>query len=265
MKRLIQRLNSILQIAVLALILCCVFPTPAYTSGYINEKLTPQQLLEDVDFYVKTLQETHINPFIHIPETEWRAQVDQIKSQITKQGTMTREDFWLIFAPLVSSLQDRHTVVVEPRFLLQNNTTRYLPVRTVYLNRKVVVTSSVADVQIAPGTVITSINHMNAEDVVRKLSHYAYGADKERMRFAGGWLWIGTSEVFGKPETFALTFSDGKSVEVKGWTLSEITEKERAIKTNLTKTGNVPLDLQFLEGNVAYVNASTFSYDLQKY
>ncbi|HEU4509539.1 MAG TPA: S41 family peptidase [Pyrinomonadaceae bacterium] len=253
-----QRLSSIL---LLALIVCCV-PAPASTSGYVNDKLTPEQLIEDVDFYVKTLQETHINPFVHVPEAEWRAQVDRIKSQITKQGAMTREDFWLIFAPLVSSLQDRHTVVVEPRFLLQNNTTKYLPVRTVYLNRKLVVTSSVADVQIAPGTVITSINHMNAEDVVRKLSQYTYGSDKERMRSAGAWLWIGASEVFGKPETFALTFSDGRSVELKGQTLSEIAEKERATKT---QTGNAPLDLQFLDGNVAYVNASTFSYDLQKY
>lgn len=261
---LIQRL-SVFQISVLALLVCCVSPAPTYTSSYINEKLTPQQLIEDVDFYVKTLKETHINPFIHISETEWRAQVDRIKSQITKQGAMTREDFWLIFAPLVSSLHDRHAVIVEPRFLLQNNTTRYLPVRTAYLNRKVVVTSSVADVQIAPGTVITSINKMNAEDVVRKLSHYTYGTAKERMRFAGGWLWIGTSEVFGKPETFALTFSDRRSVELKGRTLSEIAEKERAIKTNVTKTSNAPLDLQLLEGNVAYVNASTFSYDLQKY
>lgn len=265
MNMLMQRLLSIFQVAVLLFILGCVSATPAQTSAYSNEKLSPQQLIEDIDFYVKTLRETHINPFVYISENDWREHVDKLKAQITKQGAMSRDEFWLLFAPLVSSIQDAHTGVLEPRFLLRNNTTKYLPVRTAYVNGKVVVTSSVADVPIAPAIVITSINHVNVEDVVRKLSNYAYGTEKERMRFAGEWLGIGVSEVFGKPETFALTFSDGTKVDVKGMTLVEIALKERAAKINLTQTSNAPLELKILEGNVAYVNASTFGYDLQKY
>ena len=162
---------------VLVFLLCCT-SVPAHTSGYIDGRFTPQQLIEDVDFYVKTLEETHINPFIYVTEKEWRAHVDKIKSQITEQRAMTREQFWLLLAPLVSSIQDGHTVIVEPRFLLRNNTTKYLPIHTASVNGKVVVTSSVADVPIARGTVITSINGIDSDDVVYKLSRYAYGSEK---------------------------------------------------------------------------------------
>ena len=249
---------------VLVFLLCFTSATPAHTSGYSDGKFTPQQLVDDVDFYVKTLEETHINPFIYVTEKEWRAHVDKIKSQITEQRAMTREQFWLLLAPLVSSIQDGHTVIVEPRFLLRNNTTKYLPIHTAYVNGKVVVMRSVADVPIARGTVITSINGIDSDDVVYKLSRYAYGSEKNRMRFAAEWLWIGVSEVFGGRETFALTFADGANVNVQALTLSEITAKDRAGKIG-PATGIAPLELKFLEGNVAYLNASTFSYDLEKY
>lgn len=262
MKMLMHRLQLKFQIGLLVSILCCVSVTPAH--GYVNEKFTSQQLIQDVDFYVKTLKETHINPFIYITENEWRAHVDKIKSQITERGPMTREEFWLLFAPLVSLIQDGHTSVVEPRFLLVNNTTKYLPVHTAYVNGKVVVTSSLADVPIARGTIITSINGIDSEDVVYKLSRYAYGSEKERIRFAGEWLWIGASEVFGKRESFALTFADRTNVNVQALTLSEMAAKAGAGKTSETSI-ETPLELEFLEGNIAYLNASTFSYDLEKY
>lgn len=258
----LRRLHSTFLIV---LLLCGASATRAQTSSPVNEKLTPQQLIQDLDFYVKTLRETHVDPFIHISEKEWLAHVEKIKSQIATQAGMTREEFWLLFAPLVSSIQDGHTFVDEPRFLSRNATTRYLPFHTIYVNDKVVVTKSLAEVPIPPGTVITSINHVDSEQVIRKLSHYAYGTENERMWFAGDWLRIGLSEVFGKREVVALTLADGTSLEVKPLTLSELRAKESATKTEATKTNDAPLVLNFLEGNVAYVSASTFSYDLQKY
>lgn len=262
----IQGLRLTLQICLfLAPILWCVCLVPAQTSADINQKLTPEQLIEDVNFYVKTLEETHINPFVHIPQKEFRAQADDIKSRVSKQGAMTRQEFWLLFTPLVSSIQDRHSVVVEPRFFIPNNPTKYLPVRAVYVNGELVVTSSVADVSIPKGAVITSINGMRSGEVIRKLSRYSFGAEKERMQSAGGWLWVGAAEVLGRPETFALIFSDGTKAEVKGLTVSEITNRERAANINPVPGSDSPLELKFLEGDIAYLNSPTFAYDLQKF
>lgn len=251
--------------AFLASIIWQASPALAQMPVDINQKFTAQQLTEDVNFYVKTLEETHINPFVYISQKEWRAQADSIKSRIAQQGGMTQRDFWLLFAPLVSSIQDRHTFVVEPRFFIPHNPTKYLPIRAVYVDGKIVVTSSVADVEVEKGAVITSINGVEIREVVRQLSRYGRGVEKDRLRGVGEWLWVGAAEVFGRPESFVLTFSNGAKATVRGLTVSEIMSREKATKAHSPKTSDSPLELNFLAGNTAYLNASTFAYDLEKY
>jgi hypothetical protein len=250
----------------LAFVVVCVCPSTAQTPAAAHQKqFAPQQLIEDVDFYVKTLEETHIDPFVHISQKEFRARADGIKSRVAKQGAMTQQEFWLLFAPLVSSVQDGHTVVVEPRFFIPNNPTKYLPVRAAYLNGELVVQHSVADEKVAKGSVITSVNGLKGADVIRKLSLYVFGVEKERTRGAAEWLWVGAAEVLGRPETFALTFNDGTRAEVRGLTASEIISRERAANFNPTPGRDSPLELKFLEGDIAYLNSTTFSHDLEKF
>ncbi|HEX8565261.1 MAG TPA: S41 family peptidase [Pyrinomonadaceae bacterium] len=258
--------NSTLQICTfLTLTFLCVCNLCAQSPVDVNRKFTPEELIKDVDFYVKTVEETHVKPFVHISRNRWRKQADQIKLRIAQQGAMTQQEFWLLFAPLVSSIQDRHSVIVEPRFFIPNNPTKYLPVRAVYVDGKVVVTSSVADLKIPKGAVITSVNGIESNEIVRKLSSYVYGVEKERIRGAAEWLWIGAAEVYGKPESFLLTFADGTKQEVKGLTVSEIINRERAASVNQPKASDSPLVLKFLDKDIAYLNASTFEYDLEKY
>jgi Peptidase family S41 len=258
--------NFIFQICTfLILTILYVCNSPAQSAVDVNRKFTPEQLINDVDFYVKTVEESHVNPFVYIPQQQWQVKADDIKSRITRQGAMTQQEFWLLFAPLVSSLQDRHSVIVEPRFFIPNNPTKYLPVRAVYIDGKIVVTSSVADVKIAKGAVITAVNGIKSSEIIRKLSAYNYGVEKERLEGAAEWLWIGAAEVFGKPENFVLTFSDGTKAEVKGLPVSEITNREKAANVNLLNATTSPLELKFLDKNIAYLNASTFDYDLEKY
>jgi hypothetical protein len=248
----------------------CAGGLAAQNSVDINQKFTPEQLIEDVDFYVKTIEETHINPYVYISRQDWLARANDIKSRIAKQGVMTQREFWLLFAPLVSAIQDKHTFIVHPRYFLTNNstTTKYLPIRTVYLDGKLVVTRSVADEKIRKGAIITSINGIESEKAIQKLSDYGYGVEKERLEFVGENLFIDAAEVFGLPESFALTFSDGTKAQVKGLTVTEIfkREKELQAKDNSPhQTEESPLELKLLPGDIAYLKASTFDYDLEKY
>lgn len=251
--------------AFLIFVILFIRPSPAQTSVDINRKFTHEQLIEDVDFYVKTIEETHINAYVHISQADWRAQANAIKSCVAKQGAMTQHEFWLLFTPLVSAIQDKHTLVVDPRFFIANNPTKYLPVRAVYVDGRIVVTSSVADVKVTKGAVITSINGMKSQEIIRKLSEYRFGVDRERISDAGEWLWIGAAEVLGRPESFALSFSDGTKTEVKGLIVSEIIDREKALNANKPKASDLPLELKFLDSNTAYLNAPTFDYDLGKY
>lgn len=265
----IRALRFIFQFsAFLILAVLTAYPSAAQTSVDINRKFTPEQLIEDVDFYAKTLEEAHANPYVYISRRDWRARADEVKSRIAKHGAMTQYEFWRLFTPLVSALQDKHTVVVDPRFFIPNNPTKYLPVHTIYIDGKILVTdAAAADVKIPKGAVITSINGMKSEEVIRTISEYRFGVERERITGAGEWLWIGAAEVFGKPDNFALTFSDGAKAELKGLTINEKAQREKAARANQPKpASDAPLELKFLEGgSVAYVNARTFDYDSEKY
>jgi hypothetical protein len=246
----IRKLHLVFQFCVFVVLTSlCVGSSAAQNSVDINQKFTPGQLIEDVDFYIKTIEETHINPYVYISRKDWLARTNDIKSRIAKQGAMTQREFWLLFAPLVSAIQDKHTFIVHPRFFLTNNSTitKYLPIRTVYLDGKLVVTRSVADEKIQKGAIITSINGIKSEKAIRKLSEYGYGVEKERLEYVAENLYTDAAEVFGLPESFALTFSDGTKVQVKGLTTSEMfkREKELEAKDNSQKTEESPLELKF--------------------
>ena len=115
----------------------CVISSAAQNSVDINQKFSPEQLIEDIDFYHKTIEETHINPYVYIPRKDWLARANDIKSRIKQQGAMTQREFWLLFAPLVSAFQDKHTFIVHPRFFIANNQTKYLPIRAVYVDGRI--------------------------------------------------------------------------------------------------------------------------------
>lgn len=268
MKTKVRALQFLLHFFVLSISVGLFTKQPAaQTSVDVNHKFTSAQLIEDIDFYVKNLEETHIDPYIHISRKDWLARVADLKSRVAKQGAMTQYEFWRIFTPLVSSIQDKHTFIIDPRFFIPNDPTKYLPVRAVYVDGKILVTDSFADAEIAKGAVITSINGIESEEFIRKLSEYRFGVERERISDAGDWLWIGAAEVFGKPDTFALSFSDGKKVQVKGLSMPEISRREKAAaaKGSLPKATELPLELKLLEGSTAYLNATTFSYDSEKY
>lgn len=266
----IRKLHLVFQFCVfVVLTVLCVGSSAAQNAVDINQKFTPEQLIEDVDFYVKTIEETHINPYVYISRKDWLARANDIKSRIAKQGSMTQREFWLLFAPLVSAIKDKHNFIVHPRIFLTNNSTitKYLPIRTVYLDGKMIVTRSVADEKIQKGSIITSINGVKIEKAIRKLSEYGYGIERERLEYVAENLYTDAAEVFGLPESFALTFSDGTKVQVKGLTLTEMfkREKELEAKDNSRKTEESPLELKFLPNDVAYLKASEFEYDVEKY
>lgn len=242
----------------------------AQSSIDVNQPLNPEQLIEDIDYYLKTLEEAHFNPYRHISAKEFRVRADDIKAHIRRQGTMTQREFWLLFTPLVSAIQDSHSFVVDPRFFIkaENDITKYFPLRTVYIDGKIVIKESFADQNIEKGATITAINGISSKELIRKLSDYRFGVERERVENAVQWLWVGAAEVFGRPNVFNVSFSDGRKMLIKGLSLPEFIQREnaaRSVNSVTTVKNDSPLELKFLDKGIAYLNSTTFSYDLEKY
>jgi uncharacterized MAPEG superfamily protein len=269
----VRRLPFVFQFCVLvaltALYVCIAQAQPLADT---NRKFTPEQLIEDVDFYVKTLEEAHVNPYATVSAAKFRAHAENIKSKIRQHGAMTQKEFWRLFAPLVASVGDSHTIVMETRFFTkaEDDPTKYLPVHADYIDGKVVVTDSFADEKIEKGAMITAVNEVAAKELVRRLGDYQSGTEREKTNRAAGWLWIGAAEVFGRPDEFTLSLAGGKKVTVKGMKLPELLKRMQAaskLKTTAATaaSSNSPIELKFLDAETAYLNALTFEYDLEKY
>lgn len=254
----------------------CVCIAQAQPLADTNRKFTPEQLIEDVDFYVKTLEEAHVNPYSNVSAAKFRAHAESIKSKIRQIGAMTQKEFWRLFAPLGASVGDSHTVVMETRFFTkaEDDPTEYLPVHADYIDSKIVVTDSFADEKIEKGAVITAVNGVAAKELVRRLGDYQSGTQREKTNRAAGWLWIGAAEVLGRPDEFTLSLAGGKKVMVKGMKLPELLKRMQAARAaSKPKTtaataaagSNSPIELKFLDAETAYLNALTFEYDLEKY
>lgn len=243
----------------------------AQTAFEVNQRFTPEQLVEDVDFYVRNLEEAHVDPYAHISAKDFQARAEQIKSRIRERGAMTQKEFWLLFTPLASAIRDSHSFVVDPRFFIkgENDTTKYFPVRTAYVDGKIVVEQSFADEKIEKGAIITVINGISSDEIIRKLSYHRFGVERERVEAAVQWLWVGAAEVFGRPDEFAVSFSNGNKVQIKGLNLPEFIKREQAAKAAsralAAAKNDSPLELKLLGEGVAYLNSTSFDYDLDKY
>jgi Tol biopolymer transport system component len=81
----IRKLQLAFQFCVfLILTVLCVGSSAAQNAVDINQKFTSEQLIEDVDFYVKTIEETHINPYVYISRKDWRR--EQPTSSLASQS-----------------------------------------------------------------------------------------------------------------------------------------------------------------------------------
>ncbi len=258
-----KRIASVLLVALSSCVLSAQQPFD------VNQRLGPEQLIADVDFYLKTLEEVHIDPYARISARELRARAEEIKAQVRRRGPLTQKEFWLLFTPLVSAIQDSHSYVVDPRFFVkpEQDPTKYFPFFTVYIDGRVVVTQSFADEKVGRGAIITSVNGVKSDELVRKISGHRSGVERERAESAVLWLWVGAAELFGRPDEFNVSLSDGRELRVRGLRLPEVVERQTAARAagSTPAPEGSPLELKLLEGGVAYLNAKTFSYDLEKY
>jgi hypothetical protein len=77
-----------------------------------DQKFTPSELKEDIDFLFQTLEAVHPNLYAYTPKEMITQEKERIENEIT--SPMSRIDFYIKIAPLVAKLKDGHTWVYWP-------------------------------------------------------------------------------------------------------------------------------------------------------
>jgi len=78
----------------------------------MEEKLSEELVLNDIDFLVRTIEEAHPNPYCYISRKDFYANKDSVKQIINED--ITREKLYHSLTPLVNLLIDGHTQIKFP-------------------------------------------------------------------------------------------------------------------------------------------------------
>ena len=169
---------------------------PVLTSD-LNVKINPAQLKEDVNVLCKTLEDVHPNLYAAVSQSIIRQERDNIERSLT--APMTRLEFYVLIAPLVSYFMDGHTYIAQPykewnQYV--NAGGRIFPFAVSFNDTKAfVIRNSSSDSAVVPGSEILSINGIPIKELYARAIQYisvsnkTFRAKSVEMRFAY-FLWV---------------------------------------------------------------------------
>lgn len=72
-------------------------------------KIEPEKLIEDLDEWIKTVEEVHPNPYAYIEKDKFYKEYEKVKKNLNKP--MNKVEFYKEIAPLCNLLGDGHTQI----------------------------------------------------------------------------------------------------------------------------------------------------------
>jgi hypothetical protein len=78
----------------------------------IDEKISKELVFADIDFLVKSIEEIHPNPYVHISKNRFYSYRDSIKQSI--KGEITRDELFHLLEPYLRLMKDNHTHIHFP-------------------------------------------------------------------------------------------------------------------------------------------------------
>ena len=166
----------------------------------INDKIPVDSLHKEIDFFVKTIEELGVNPYINIPKDDFNKSIDLLKRKI--DVPLTRREFLLQFVPVVNELKLSHTrlytpvEIMEEKKVYDRNQGKYLPIEVEINNNQLIITEDYSENDLPIGKEILSINNIQTKTIIDSLYKYSKGATKfskinnTQNRFATLFWWV---------------------------------------------------------------------------
>ncbi|MFT5451982.1 MAG: hypothetical protein ACI9N9_001468 [Enterobacterales bacterium] len=169
-----QRYQSIIACLLLLLLSNCAALLESDIAKIKKEKIyTPAQLRADLNFFNTILREVHPEPFSRLEQNKYEDSFDQLFIQTS--WPQRRRDFFINFAPLVSSLSDIHTRALYPfeeqqDFLEQEG---QFPLAVLYSTEGLIVVADQQKIPLIPiGAKLISINKIEIDTILDKFKNY---------------------------------------------------------------------------------------------
>lgn len=143
-------------------LLSCAILCPA------QQKFSKEQLKEDADILYESILDVHPYMFTNIYRNEFEKELDERKKLLT--DSMTAFDFYRLFAPLVSKIEDGHTELHYPLELAIRNEIEVLPYTFTIdkTDSTLMIRDGFEDKTLASGSRIMSVNGVRSKELIEK-------------------------------------------------------------------------------------------------
>lgn len=141
--------------------------------------LTPEQMVEELEYVADLIRRVHPYPFHAGSEAEFNSLVAELTQEVT--SPMSREDFFFILNRLTHYVKDAHTYIYIPISEEQF----YLPASFYWAVDGLVVTDSTEDCGLEFGDRIISIGNVEPLDLLEELSNIIPAENSYYLRSRG--------------------------------------------------------------------------------
>ena len=251
----------------LILITIMLFALAKVSSGQeaLNEDFIDQNLLiEDYDFLLKTLEETHPNLYAYIPKDEFVKKTDEFRASINRP--MTKSDFHKILLQTIALVRQGHTMVFGDggyRQFLKAGGLGF-PFKIMLNSGHIYVDQNFStEKEFTKGTEIIAINHLPVNRIIEEFTPYlrvrpnGYIGGTLSYNW-GGFLWL----LYGFSDQFTLSYILPNEHKIQTKTIKGASLEKLKAKLESKKDFEFHLEQ---ERKTALLKLNTFHLDFDRY
>jgi len=231
-----------------------------------SELIPPAELIEDYDYMLKTLDETHPNLYAYIPKEEFVSKTDALRESIT--SPMSVSEFYKILYKTIALIKQGHTMVFGDAGFgkFKNDGGLSFPFKISYFSDHVYVEQNFSsNKELIKGTELIAINRIPVSRIIEDFTPYLVVRPNGYIAktLAYHWpklLWL----EYGFSDEFIVSYILPNNDEIKTTSISGV-KKEFIVKKN-SRRYEKDFDYRIeQERDLAVVEINTFEFQFERY
>ena len=145
----------------------------------LNSKIPAHLLHEDIDLFIKTIEDLGVNPFFNFSKDSFYREISVLKRKINKP--LTRREFLQLVVPVVNDLKLSHTCIKEifdfnDKKYYDKNGGTFFPIDVRIKDNRIFIDKDYSSIHLVDGDEISSINNIKSRNLIDSLLRYSIGS-----------------------------------------------------------------------------------------
>lgn len=226
----------------------------------VNDYFLKSQVVSDLDFMIKSIEEVHPNPYHSSPKEYILSIRDSIVSILS--DTISKNQAYLAFSRLTAAYGEGHTDVML--FITKNDLHKYpesFPLWVdSYNDSGFIVKSNAFDaIEIKQGDIITEINGVPQSAIKKEIAKYSGESEIFALRHAVGFLFPLWIELLDIRAPFTIKYQRNniyKTINTNGVSAIQYNNVYGHLFSNRAQS----FRFSIIENNIAYIEFNTFDF-----